>query len=105
MNAKAAVCAVLALFLLFARLTEGVPLAQMGSELRCQCVSTHHKFIHPKYIQDVRLIQSGPHCKDVEVIATLKDGREVCLEHTAPWVKRIIKAILDKAQANAESQL
>ncbi|KAJ6660537.1 hypothetical protein lerEdw1_017534 [Lerista edwardsae] len=28
--------------------------------------------------------------------ATLKDGREVCLEPTAAWVKRIIKAILDK---------
>lgn len=28
--------------------------------------------------------------------ATLKDGREVCLDPTAPWVKLIIKAILDK---------
>ncbi|KAJ6660569.1 hypothetical protein lerEdw1_017566 [Lerista edwardsae] len=82
-----------------------VSLARMGSELRCQCVSTHSQFIHPKHIQDVKLTQSGPHCKDVEIIATLKDGREVCLEPTAAWVKRIIKAILDKAEANAESLL
>ncbi|XP_060104360.1 interleukin-8-like [Heteronotia binoei] len=80
---------------------EGVSLAQMGGELRCQCVNTHSKFIPPKHIQDVKLTQSGPHCKNVEVIATLKDGREVCLEPSAPWVKMIIKAILDKAQGNA----
>ncbi|KFO90396.1 Interleukin-8, partial [Buceros rhinoceros silvestris] len=53
-------------------------------------------FIPPKAIQDVKLTQSGPHCKNVEVIATLKDGREVCLEPTAPWVQRIINAILAK---------
>lgn len=28
--------------------------------------------------------------------ATLTDGREVCLEPNAPWVRLIIKAILDK---------
>uniref|UniRef100_A0A8D2M727 Chemokine interleukin-8-like domain-containing protein n=1 Tax=Zonotrichia albicollis TaxID=44394 RepID=A0A8D2M727_ZONAL len=65
-------------------------------ELRCQCISTHSKFIHPKFIQNVNLTPSGPHCKNVEVIATLRNGREVCLEPSAPWVKLIIKAILDK---------
>ncbi|XP_066484679.1 interleukin-8-like [Tiliqua scincoides] len=103
MNAKVAVCAVLTLFLLSATLIDAMRLARAGSELRCQCVSTHSQVIHPKHIQYVKLIQSGPHCKDVEIIATLKDGRGVCLETTAAWVKRIIKAILDKA--NAKSQL
>lgn len=28
--------------------------------------------------------------------ATLKDNREVCLDPTAPWVQRIVKAILAK---------
>uniref|UniRef100_A0A8C5ILS4 Chemokine interleukin-8-like domain-containing protein n=1 Tax=Junco hyemalis TaxID=40217 RepID=A0A8C5ILS4_JUNHY len=60
-------------------------------ELRCQCISTHSKFIHPKFIQNVNLTPSGPHCKNVEVIATLRNGREVCLEPSAPWVKLIIK--------------
>ncbi|XP_066484205.1 interleukin-8-like isoform X2 [Tiliqua scincoides] len=96
MNTKVAVCAVLAVFLLSATLANALPLARGGSELRCQCISTHSQFIHPRHIQDVKLTQSGPHCKDVEIIATLKDGREVCLEPTAAWVKRIIKAILDR---------
>ncbi|XP_033026963.1 interleukin-8-like [Lacerta agilis] len=104
MNSKVVV-AILALFVLSGSLTEGVSLARIGSELRCQCISTHSTFIPTRHIQDVKLTQSGPHCKNVEIIATLKDGKEVCLEPTARWVKVIIKAILDKAQANAESQL
>ncbi|NWJ01509.1 IL8 protein, partial [Crypturellus undulatus] len=74
----------------------GMAPARSGIELRCLCINTHSSFIHPKLIQNVRLIQSGPHCQNVEVIATLKNGNEVCLEPTAPWVKLIIKAILDK---------
>ncbi|XP_054847728.1 interleukin-8-like [Eublepharis macularius] len=102
MNATVAAAALfLSLFLFSSTQTEGVSLARIGGELRCQCVNTHSKFIPPKNIQDVKLTQSGPHCQNVEVIATLKDGREVCLEPTAAWVKIIIKAILDKAQGNA----
>ncbi|XP_068797042.1 interleukin-8 [Struthio camelus] len=97
------VVAVLTLLLISAVGTKGKALARSGIELRCQCISTHSKFIHPKFIQNVNLIPSGPHCQNVEVIATLKDGREVCLEPTAPWVKLIIKAILDKANGNTET--
>ncbi|NXL58468.1 IL8 protein, partial [Chordeiles acutipennis] len=90
------VAAVLTLLLISAVGTKGKALPRSAIELRCQCVSTHSKFIHPKFIKNVNLTPSGPHCKNVEVIATLADGREVCLEPTAPWVKLIIKAILDK---------
>ncbi|XP_074760050.1 interleukin-8-like [Athene noctua] len=103
MNGK--LVAVLALFLISASMSRGMSLARMATELRCQCIATHSKFIPPKSIQDVKLTQSGPHCKNVEVIATLKDGREVCLEPTAPWVQLIIKAILAKAQLNSDSPL
>ncbi|KFP03694.1 interleukin-8 isoform X2 [Calypte anna] len=94
MNSK--LQAALLIVLISASLAHSGPVARMGTELRCQCIATHSKFIPPKSIQDVRLTQSGPHCKNVEVIATLKDGREVCLEPTAPWVQLIIKAILAK---------
>ncbi|KAF4795598.1 hypothetical protein TURU_091655 [Turdus rufiventris] len=89
------VAAVLILLLVSALGTQGEPVPRSAIELRCQCISTYSKFIPPKFIQNVNLTPSGPHCKNVEVIATLKDGREVCLEPTAPWVKLIIKAILD----------
>ncbi|XP_018861965.1 interleukin-8-like isoform X1 [Parus major] len=88
-------------FIFFCFPAEAVP--RSAIELRCQCISTHSKFIHPKFIQNVNLTPSGPHCKNVEVIATLRDGREVCLEPTAPWVKLIIKTILDKANSKSET--
>ncbi|CAM5106609.1 unnamed protein product [Eretmochelys imbricata] len=98
------VVAALALFLIYATVSEGMSLARMGNELRCQCIGTHSKFIPPRNFRDVKLTLSGPHCQNVEIIATLKDGREVCLEPTAPWVKIIVKAILDKAEENGEAK-
>ncbi|XP_032916893.1 interleukin-8-like [Catharus ustulatus] len=90
------VAAVLILLLVSALGTQGEVVPRSAIELRCECIDTHSEFILPRFIQNVTLTPSGPHCKNVEVIATLKNGREVCLEPTAPWVKRIIEAILDK---------
>ncbi|NWQ93256.1 IL8 protein, partial [Burhinus bistriatus] len=61
---------------------------------QCLRMNTRSKFIPPKAIQNVRLSQRGPRCKNVEIIATLKGGRQVCLEPTAPWVRLIVKAVL-----------
>ncbi|XP_021249710.1 interleukin-8-like [Numida meleagris] len=97
------VAAVMALLLISMAGAKGMAQPRSGIELRCQCIDTHSKFIHPKFIQNVNLTPSGPHCQNVEVIATLKDGREVCLDPTAPWVKLIIKAILDKADTKTET--
>ncbi|XP_063271370.1 interleukin-8-like isoform X2 [Prinia subflava] len=91
------VAVVLILLLISALGTQGEAVPRSAIELRCQCINTHSRFIHPKFIQNVNLTPSGPHCKNVEVIATLRDGREVCLEPTASWVNLIIKAILHKA--------
>uniref|UniRef100_A0A8C5X9U3 Chemokine interleukin-8-like domain-containing protein n=1 Tax=Malurus cyaneus samueli TaxID=2593467 RepID=A0A8C5X9U3_9PASS len=75
--------------------SEGKALEKTGERgSQCQCISTHAKFIPPKTVQDVRIRQRGPHCKNVEIIATLKDGREVCVEPTAPWIRLTVKALL-----------
>nr|XP_020669745.1 interleukin-8-like [Pogona vitticeps] len=99
MNTKMVVT-LLALFLVSAALTEDVSVPPKESELRCQCISTHATIIPPSKIQDVRLMQSGPHCSNVEVIVTLKDSRQICLDPTRNWVKVIIKAILKNAQGS-----
>ncbi|XP_030044839.1 interleukin-8-like [Microcaecilia unicolor] len=97
--------AALIVCLFSAALTEAMSLAQMGTELRCQCIKTESRFIHPRLMQIVDLIPSGPHCSNVEVIATLKSGQRVCLEPTAPWVIRIIKKILESSKPTPGSQL
>ncbi|XP_034365128.1 C-X-C motif chemokine 2 [Arvicanthis niloticus] len=73
--------------------------AVVVSELRCQCLKTVSR-IDFKNIQSLRVTPSGPHCTQTEVIATLKDGQEVCLNPEAPLVQRIIQKILNKGKTN-----
>ncbi|XP_043401596.1 growth-regulated alpha protein-like isoform X11 [Chelonia mydas] len=77
-----------------AALCRGAP---MAVELRCQCVQTVSEVISPKLIALVELIPEGPHCGVPEVIATTKQGKKICLEPSAPWVKLIVTKILSSA--------
>ncbi|XP_045713959.1 platelet basic protein [Phyllostomus hastatus] len=63
-------------------------------ELRCRCVKTISS-IHLSKIQSVNVIKSGPHCNRVEVIAMLKNGKEVCLDPEAPRIRKIVQKILE----------
>ncbi|KAH0508864.1 C-X-C motif chemokine 2 [Microtus ochrogaster] len=65
------------------------------TELRCQCLKTIPK-IDFKSIQSLKVTPPGPQCTQTEVIATLKDGKEVCLDPEAPLVRKIIQKILNK---------
>ncbi|MBN3315640.1 IL8 protein, partial [Atractosteus spatula] len=86
-------------FVLFATIcaavTEGV-LVRAGEAFRCQCLKTVSQFINPKRLVDIDIINSGVHCKRVEVIVTLKSGHKVCVDPEAKWVKMIIERLLNK---------
>uniref|UniRef100_A0A8D2GY10 C-X-C motif chemokine n=1 Tax=Urocitellus parryii TaxID=9999 RepID=A0A8D2GY10_UROPR len=73
--------------------------APVVSELRCQCLQTVQG-IHLKNIQSVKVMSPGPHCAQTEVIATLKNGQEACLNPEAPLVKKIIDKMLNKSSTN-----
>ncbi|XP_053450780.1 platelet basic protein [Nycticebus coucang] len=62
-------------------------------ELRCTCVKVVSE-VHPRNIQKLEMIKPGAHCNKLEVIAILKDGREVCLNPDAPMVKKIVEKML-----------
>nr|KAF6432151.1 pro-platelet basic protein [Rousettus aegyptiacus] len=64
-------------------------------ELRCKCVKTISS-IHPSNIQSLKVISPGPHCPKVEVIANLKNGKELCLDPDAPKIKRIVQKIVER---------
>ncbi|XP_033891923.2 interleukin-8-like [Acipenser ruthenus] len=65
--------------------------APLGVELRCKCDETVSNFIHPKQIANLNVTPEGPHCSNMEVIATLKNGNEICLNPETKWVKRVIR--------------
>ncbi|XP_047422667.1 uncharacterized protein LOC124994599 [Sciurus carolinensis] len=73
--------------------------APVVTELRCQCLQTVQG-IHLKNIQSVKVTPPGPHCAQTEVIATLKNGQEACLNPEAPLVKKIIHKMLNKGSTN-----
>ncbi|CAO2639385.1 C-X-C motif chemokine 2 [Lemmus lemmus] len=69
--------------------------AIVTTELRCQCLKTIPR-IDFRSIQSLKVTPPGPQCTQTEVIATLKDGKEVCLDPEAPLVRKIIQKILNK---------
>ncbi|KAM4709779.1 interleukin-8-like [Discoglossus pictus] len=85
----------LSIFLLVACAT--ISSASLNSELRCQCITTVSMTFRPRQIEKVELIPSGPHCPNIQVIATLKKGKKACLDPTTKWVQRIIERLLKSA--------
>ncbi|ELW70470.1 Alveolar macrophage chemotactic factor 2 [Tupaia chinensis] len=78
--------------------------APVASELRCQCLQTVHG-IHPKNIQSVKVTAPGAHCAQTEVIATLKNGQEACLNPAAPMVKRFVEKMLNKPGSKSRKDM
>ncbi|NXY43815.1 IL8 protein, partial [Ceuthmochares aereus] len=66
-----------------------------AGELRCCCPHTVSQLIPPRHLARVELLTEGPHCAVPEVIATTKQGQTICLNPSAPWVKRILTSILN----------
>ncbi|XP_059948655.1 interleukin-8 [Mesoplodon densirostris] len=97
MTSKLAI-ALLAAFLLSAALCKAAVLSRMSSELRCQCINTHSTPFHPKFIKELRVIESGPHCENSEIIVKLVNGREVCLNPKEKWVQKVVQIFLKRAE-------
>uniref|UniRef100_G1PY17 Chemokine interleukin-8-like domain-containing protein n=1 Tax=Myotis lucifugus TaxID=59463 RepID=G1PY17_MYOLU len=70
------------------------------AELGCMCTTTTSG-IHPRNIQNLKVFGAGPHCSNVEVIATLKNGKEICLDPNAPVIKKIVQKILEGDESAA----
>uniref|UniRef100_A0A673WH81 Chemokine interleukin-8-like domain-containing protein n=1 Tax=Salmo trutta TaxID=8032 RepID=A0A673WH81_SALTR len=65
---------------------------QQGPSLqRCMCIETESRRIG-RLISKVQFYPPSSSCNVAEVIATLKtSGQEICLEVTAPWVRKILE--------------
>ncbi|XP_069553559.1 interleukin-8-like [Brachyistius frenatus] len=76
--------------LLFLNIPEGISLGEQGVTLRCQCI-TKEKRPMGRYIGVVEVNFASSHCKDIEIIATLKkDGQKICLDPEAPWIQKVL---------------
>ncbi|XP_025742955.1 C-X-C motif chemokine 6-like isoform X3 [Callorhinus ursinus] len=76
------------------------PVSTIVRELRCMCLTTTQG-IHPRMITKVQVIAAGPQCSKVEVVATLKNGKKICLDPEAPKIKKIVQKILESHGSTA----
>ncbi|KAL8176256.1 UNVERIFIED_CONTAM: hypothetical protein K2H54_027247 [Gekko kuhli] len=74
--------------------------APLSGELRCQCLELFSGRIPIRRFARLNLYPVGPHCPNIEVIATTTEGREVCLNPEAPWIKVAIQKITEKNKEN-----
>ncbi|KFO26292.1 Interleukin-8 [Fukomys damarensis] len=88
--------ALLAACLLSAALCQGAVVAKVGTELRCQCIKIHSTPFHPRFIKELRVIESGPRCANTEIIVKLVDGRELCLDPQKQWVQVVVEKFLKR---------
>uniref|UniRef100_A0A668VBL8 Chemokine interleukin-8-like domain-containing protein n=1 Tax=Oreochromis aureus TaxID=47969 RepID=A0A668VBL8_OREAU len=58
---------------------------------RCRCLKTR-KFVRVP-ITEVKVDEPRPHCNRREVIVTLKDGREQCLDPESKFTKELLKKL------------
>ncbi|XP_075853937.1 C-X-C motif chemokine 6 [Microcebus murinus] len=91
-----ALCALLLLLLLSPSPAAGAgPAAAVVRELRCVCLHTAPRGVRPRNIAGLQVMAPGPQCPRTEVVASLRDGSEVCLDPGAPLIKKIIKKYLN----------
>ncbi|XP_069781255.1 interleukin-8-like [Narcine bancroftii] len=94
MNSKV-IFTIFALFVLYLPSTQGMSIIMQTDELRCMCINYVSNFIPLNKMKDIDIFPKGPHCSNVEVIATLKNGKKICLLAEASWVKKMINIILN----------
>ncbi|XP_034860285.1 platelet factor 4-like [Mirounga angustirostris] len=62
-------------------------------DLRCVCMKTT-SLVRPRHISSLEVIGVSGHCPTPQMIASLKDGRKICLDPNAPLYKKIIRKLL-----------
>ncbi|XP_048449232.1 interleukin-8-like [Rhincodon typus] len=92
MNCRA-IFIILAILMLSGHLTDGRAIGAVKINLRCQCIKSTHEIIPRKFIKNLEIIPAGPHCAKVQIIATLRKGRKVCVNPKAHWIQKLRRAL------------
>ncbi|XP_003932041.1 C-X-C motif chemokine 9 [Saimiri boliviensis] len=58
---------------------------------RCSCISTNQGTIHLQSLKDLKQFAPSRSCEKTEIIATLKNGDQTCLNPDSADVKELIK--------------
>ncbi|XP_003265819.1 C-X-C motif chemokine 9 [Nomascus leucogenys] len=85
---KSGVLFLLGIILLVLIGVQGTPVMRNG---RCSCIRTNPATIHLRSLKDLKQFAPSPSCEKIEIIATLKNGDQTCLNPDSADVKELIK--------------
>ncbi|KAK2509275.1 hypothetical protein MC885_003367 [Smutsia gigantea] len=69
----------------------GVQGAPIMRNRRCSCINTSQGMIHLKSLKELKQFAPTPSCEKTEIIATMKNGNQTCLNPDSADVKELIK--------------
>ncbi|KAL4641078.1 stromal cell-derived factor 1-like isoform X1 [Arapaima gigas] len=82
----------------YMRVSEAKPISLVE---RCWCRSTVNT-VSPRNIRELKFVQT-PNCP-IQVIAKLKNNKEVCINPEIKWLQQYVKNIVNKAKKSKNEQ-
>ncbi|XP_062901127.1 interleukin-8-like [Mobula hypostoma] len=67
--------------------------------LRCFCHCNERRRIPTNQIKQVTIFPSSARCKHTEIMVIIKSDNRICVQVTAPWVKKLIDYLLENSAA------
>ncbi|XP_008067257.1 C-X-C motif chemokine 9 [Carlito syrichta] len=67
---------------------QGTPVMRNG---RCSCINTSPGTISTRSLKDLKQFTPSPSCEKTEIIATMKNGDQICLNPDSTNVKKLMK--------------
>ncbi|KAM8801330.1 C-X-C motif chemokine 9 [Rhynchonycteris naso] len=67
---------------------QGAPMMRKG---RCSCIVTNQRMIYLKSLKNLKQFPPSPSCEKTEIIATMKNGYQTCLNPDSTSVKKLIE--------------
>ncbi|XP_051901471.1 interleukin-8-like [Pristis pectinata] len=71
--------------------------------IRCRCVHTERRKIPSKLIKLIQIFPSCKRCKHTEIIVLSTSDHQICVQVTAPWVKKLLDDLLANSTVKAIS--
>ncbi|XP_063046754.1 alveolar macrophage chemotactic factor-like [Engraulis encrasicolus] len=87
--------------LLLLSLTVYLALAQKHPTQRCTCRRIRNKLEKPKQIQDIQILPPSPSCDKLEIVVTIKNGFQYCMDPNSEKLQNIIRAFLEMKNKSA----
>ncbi|KAF4074359.1 hypothetical protein AMELA_G00238520 [Ameiurus melas] len=75
------------------------PMEGFTMDHQCRCLSTTNSYINSRWFQRIEILPAGPHCRNIEIIITLKDKKTVCVDPEADWVQKLINKVIKRQKS------